>query len=95
MKNAVPDDIESEVVNVDDAGRAGVRRIRATVDVRKVRESGVIWENQVEYKVKRDSGQIVGTDFDKNFDVGRKWDLEVDQHPPNIARVFLFEVQPL
>jgi len=73
----VPDDTEGE-----DAVWPKIYHIRAAVEVGKVRKPGVVWESQIEHKLKGDSGLSVGIEIDKNSHVRRGGDLRVNQYHP-------------
>ena len=89
----VPVDAESNVVGVNDAGWSASHRIRAAAEVGEVREPGMIWESQIKHEFRRDRSRSAGVD--KNLNIRRIGDLEVNQYPSDITRVLVFEIQML
>ena len=93
MHAGVLGDTESEIDGGNDTHWPSIHPIRTAVEVGKVRKPGMIWESQVEREPKWDTGPPVIVEVDKNSHICRGGDLQVNQHLPNIACVFLLEIE--
>ena len=90
VHDGTPGDTEGEVWGGEGAVLPPVHHIRAAVYVGKVTKPMMVWESQIEHELERDSG--VSAEIDKDFHIRRDGDFKMNQYPPNITRVYLFEV---